>query len=212
MREKIATHNIDFKKSLSKQREDIYVAIEELGSSVLLVQEARDTFLYRVLPDSWETNQVITSKDKRGSAVCWDGEVWDATRRPRGLVFGVAGKGINPRWISFQNLRHIETGTKVRFISLHLPPRRGNLTRLQPFMIDKLVHLVQRTKRAVVIGGDFNTLLKDDKYHIARRTGLVKRHGRIDGFFISPRLDPGRAIVGPDVNSPHHPVTVKIEV
>lgn len=211
MTEKIATHNIDFKRSLRKQTQDINTSIE-LGASVLLLQEARDTFLTEVLPDCWQTNQDITSKATRGSAVVWDARIWNSEGRPNRLIFGVSGKGINPRWISVQNLQHRETGTIVRFVSLHLPPRRKGLTALQAPMINVLVALVNLTRRAVVVGGDFNTLLKDDKYKIEERTGLLKRHGRIDGFFVSPDLAPSEAEIGPEVNSPHRPVLVNIEV
>lgn len=208
MRIKITSHNIDFANGFSKQNED--VDNDTATADVYLIQEGRDTVMSKLLGRGWSTNQRMSSPAKRGSAVSW---LYSKFKKKRvGLRLGTDNKGVamHPRWISWANLKHKESGKVIRFISVHFPPKRFRW--LQPGMAVVLIALVKSTRVPVVVGGDFNYLVHNDPYKIARRTGTVIRGHGIDGFYVSKRLNPSKIHVGPKCNSDHHAVSIFIEV
>jgi hypothetical protein len=180
----------------------------------MLVQEARDTNLRRILPGGYGTNQVTKNDDTRGSAVIWDKDVFELIESK--LILGVRPGAVrmNTRYMSRATLRNKDTGRQTRVVSLHFPPRRpGGYTALQAPMASNVMAMFRVSRVPnFIIGGDFNYVMSQDKFHFRRKMGYVSRQNRIDGFYLPANLNPSAADMGPNVSSPHMPVTITVDM
>lgn len=206
----IATVNDDFTDGKTRLKK------LDRATDVMLVQEAKNTDIRKALKGrDVGVHQVMSSEDRRGSAVVWDKK--DARATDRGQVFASPkGSGILARWINWTDLK---VGDKtVRMVSVHRPP--GYASKLWPAFDRNLKAFIRDTKRQglpLVIGMDANT---EGYGRFAKSAGMKwhapkgpTAHGKIiDGFLATPgikfenlhRLDKGP--------SDHTPVVAEIKL
>ena len=185
---KFTTGNLDFALRPPKVKADLQRAAAL--SDVICFQEAKNVNVNKLLLDPrWKTNQVFTSPAEQGSGVAWNSAV--LTKGRSGSQVGVKPGRFRmlTRHISWVNLRFVEDGQlkKVRVVSLHLPPKRYRV--LTPAMLASLAGLIRATRIPLMIGGDWNKLVKTDKtlQRFAKAAGGKFYGFGIDGFLFVPK-------------------------
>lgn len=181
----IATVNDDFTDGKTRLKDLNKV------TDVMLVQEAKNTKIRKLMGEKSGVHQDRSSEDRAGSAVVWDRK--DARSTNRGLkLMSKKGEGVLNRWVTFVDLKVGDK--KVRMVSVHRPP--GYASKLWPQFDRNLRAFIKQTrseKLPMVIGMDANT----EQYgRFARAAGMKwhapkgpTAHGKtIDGFLASPGI------------------------
>ncbi len=160
-------------------------------TDVMLVQEAKNTKIRKLLGKENGVHQDRSSEDRAGSAVVWDRKDARATKRGMQLASS-KGQGVLNRWVTWVDLKVGDK--KVRMVSVHRPP--GYASKLWPQFDANLRAFIKQTRAAklpLVIGMDANT---ESYGRFARSAGLKwhapkgpTAHGKvIDGFLASPGI------------------------
>jgi hypothetical protein len=159
------------------------------GADVLLIQEAKDFRLARLLPDGWEALQDTRGEAEMGSAIA----VRTATVEVRGFHLALGARpfinsrrvGLLPRYMAVGHLTWRPTGEHFTGISGHFPP--GRFRPLQPGFEKALARVIGNHKNPVV-GTDANQSVNA----LALRLGLHRTASGIVGLLSGPRMSDGR--------------------
>ena len=216
---RVVTANVDFGLSARKVRKDL--ARIRPQADVILVQEARDVRLRKLVPrKGWAVKQRTSSPARRGSAVLVRRSIATSIGG-LSLVRGVGaspcddidndGKpdGINTRYIARVDIGLVN-GTTLKVASLHMPPPRcwGSVYNR---MADSVVRMTRNTRGRLVLGADWNKIVRNDPNDINGRTGLKIRAPRgFDGFYVRSSIPTTRAKALFDTRSDHDPVRMTI--
>lgn len=161
----VVTANLDFRRGgdgdylewLCERAADPRGPRDHGPADVLLLQEAKDLHLDRLLPKGWTALQDRTDAGTAGSAIAVRDEAIDV--RDFHLVPGVqpflAGRRVRmePRHIAVGHLTHRATGTPFAGVSTHLaPPRFKALQDPHERNLRRVVH----HHRNVIVGVDGN--------------------------------------------------------
>lgn len=96
------------------------------SADILLLQEANDVDLDRLLPRGWKSNQNMRSSGTMGSAIAWNASKLGNNIGRSGLAFGATqssgGRNLNTRYLSYLDTNL--NGQQVRLISGHFPLNR----------------------------------------------------------------------------------------
>lgn len=182
---RVETVNLDFTAGGDG---DFLAALCE-RNEVLLVQEAKNVDLARVLPEGWVALQDRRDPGRAGSAICYDERYvaasdlvlrlgtrpWLGRRRAKMLT----------RWIATAHLTEIDGGEHFYFVSAHPPPPRYSW--LQPAMNRRLRRLARHHPR-IVLGVDANQPID----RLAKSLGLTAHGVGIIGVLTGPKVR-GRA-------------------
>lgn len=218
---RVVTANINFGLSPKTVRKDL--ARIRSNADVILVQEARDVRLRKLVPrDGWAVKQRTSSPAKRGSAVLVRRSIATSIGS-LSLVRGVGASpcedidgdgrpdGIGTRYIARVNIGLVN-GRTLKVASLHMPPKRcwGSV---YDRMADNVVRMVKNTRGKLVLGADWNKIVRNDPNDINGRTGLKIRAPRgLDGFYVRSSIPTTRARPLFDTHSDHDPVRMTITV
>ncbi|MBM6405425.1 endonuclease/exonuclease/phosphatase family protein [Phycicoccus sp. CSK15P-2] len=165
-------------------------------ADVVLVQEAKNVDFARALrgDDRWVVRQDTTSDAKQGSAVIVRRSIVAAASDigPLRLTLGtpdVGGAcGILARYVAHVRVE-LKNGGVIRPASLHLPPPRCQTGADGPYerMVRNVKQLSDSHPKRLVLGGDWNKVVRSDPNDLSARTGgrIVPRapEGSIDGFY-----------------------------
>lgn len=195
----VATVNDDFT--------DRQTNLPGVKADVMLVQEAKNTNIDRVMSDSFGVHQNTGREDKAGSAVVWDKERVKAGQRGYELGVDPGGAAMLKRWISWTDVK--VDGVKVRMVSVHRPPQR--FAHLWPRFDANLAAFVRKHQGPMVIGMDAN---QREPRGLERATGLKwsAPKGSIDGFLVSAGIEVERIKRLPKRTSDHHPVVATLRI
>ena len=185
---RFTTANLDFALNAKKVKQDLDKA--STRSDVICFQEGKNVNVKRLLADpDWNTNQVFTSPAEQGSGTAWRKS--RLTKIRSGSRVGVRPGSFRMlvRHISWVNLKFVDNGQvkRIRVVSLHMPPKRYRV--LYPAMLASLAVLIRTTRIPIIIGADWNKLIKSDKSikRFARASGGKFYGFGIDGFLFVPK-------------------------
>ncbi|MGL4339280.1 MAG: endonuclease/exonuclease/phosphatase family protein [Rhodoglobus sp.] len=191
---RIVTANVDFGVSDSTVKERFRDYSRH--ADIVLIQEAKNVNLHRLLDsDNWIVRQRVGSgNEQQGSAVVVRRSLVEHRSDVSDLDLTLGTNGnecrIMARYIATATVK-LAQGGLLRVASVHLPPRNDCQTGPgsdYDEMIKSIARLSDRFPHRLVIGGDWNKIVRSDPNELSRQADnrIVPRgpEGSIDGFYI----------------------------
>lgn len=207
---RVVTQNIDW--GLNDAHWEKIIDQCKSRADVILVQEAKWTELRNFRDADWAVFQVKKNDGTAGSGILWRRAKF--VRTAQGIDPLVTNRGkahMNPRWITWVDLRIKGDGRRIRFASLHYPPKRYSYLWGQANKgVTTFIKKARAEKIAFVIGGDFNEVVSTRMHGLATRLRVTATGKRIDGFLVARRLIVTSTRSLPDNASDHDAVQTKV--
>ena len=214
---RVLTVNVDFGNSAAKVKQDFRRYAPK--ADIILMQEAKKVTLRRLLGNQWVVRQRTSDPGRRNSAIVVRRSILRDQDGVTGFALTKGTEGgqdacqMETRWIAHAVV-HLANGGAVRVASLHLPKKACDQTNPAFYseMATQVVELSDRYPRRLLLGGDWNKVVRSDPRDISGRSNerIVPRapRGDIDGFYLRARLPQvGRAqqLARPNTHPRNHP-------